>query len=241
MHGFQARVVLIGLVTLILGFAGSTVPASAVAASSPSPGDACRLGGSIKHVIYIQFDNVHLRRDAPNVPSDLEQMPNLLNFIDENGVMLNRHYTPLIAHTANDIITSLSGLYGDRQGIPEANSYGYYNPDGTTSFSRSFTYWTDRIGNGTYNMLYNNGQNTPAPWVPVTSAGCNFGSVAMGNTELENTSPDVANVYGPNSAQALETGEQQYADFVGIGVHCARGSSVCAAHGVPDVLPSQPS
>jgi len=26
----------------------------------------------------IQFDNVHLRRDDPNVPSDLEQMPNLL-------------------------------------------------------------------------------------------------------------------------------------------------------------------
>jgi hypothetical protein len=168
-------------------------------------------------------------------------MPNLLNFVEQNGVMLNRHYTPLIAHTANDIITSLSGLYGDRQGIPEANSYGFYNPDGTTSFSSSFTYWTDKIKNGTYNMLYNNGQNTPAPWTPVTRAGCNFGSVAMGNTELENTSPDVANVYGLNSPQAQETGEQQYADFVGIGVHCAQGSSVCAANGVADVLPSQPS
>jgi len=32
----------------------------------------CRLGngaGDIKHVIYIQFDNVHLTRDNPNVPS----------------------------------------------------------------------------------------------------------------------------------------------------------------------------
>jgi hypothetical protein len=75
----------------------------------------------------------------------------------------------------------------------------------------------------------------------MTRAGCNFGSVAMGNTELENTSPDVANVYGPNSPQALETGEQQYADFVGIGIHCARGSSVCATNGVSDLLPSQPS
>ena len=33
-------------------------------------------GSSIKHVIYIQFDNVHYTRDQANVPSDLEQMPN---------------------------------------------------------------------------------------------------------------------------------------------------------------------
>ena len=45
---------------------------------------ACQLNsptGAVKHVVYIQFDNVHLRRDNPNVPSDLELMPNLLNFI----------------------------------------------------------------------------------------------------------------------------------------------------------------
>jgi len=41
----------------------------------------CNLGNGIKHVVYIQFDNVHFRRDNPNVPSDLEQMPNLLNFL----------------------------------------------------------------------------------------------------------------------------------------------------------------
>lgn len=42
---------------------------------------ACSLqqnGAKIKHVIHITFDNVHLRRDNPNVPSDIEQMPNLL-------------------------------------------------------------------------------------------------------------------------------------------------------------------
>ena len=43
--------------------------------------------GQIKHVVYITFDNVHLRRDNPNVPSDLEQMPNLLNFIVNNGTI----------------------------------------------------------------------------------------------------------------------------------------------------------
>jgi hypothetical protein len=33
-----------------------------------------------KHVINIQFDNTHFRRDNPNVPSDLEQMPHLLRY-----------------------------------------------------------------------------------------------------------------------------------------------------------------
>src|SRR4029079_16215293 len=47
---------------------------------------ACAGGSSpIQHVIYIQFDNTHLLRDRPGVPSDLEQMPNLLNFMKQNG------------------------------------------------------------------------------------------------------------------------------------------------------------
>jgi hypothetical protein len=42
------------------------------------PAPSCQLGrepGSIQHVVYIQFDNTHLRRDIPEVPSDLEQNP----------------------------------------------------------------------------------------------------------------------------------------------------------------------
>jgi hypothetical protein len=42
------------------------------------------------------FDNVHLRRDVPNVPSDLEQIPNLLSFLQGNGVVTGNHHTPLI-------------------------------------------------------------------------------------------------------------------------------------------------
>src|SRR5579884_3597521 len=62
--------------------------------------NSCQLNspaGNVQHVIYIQFDNTHFMRDNPNVPSDLEQMPNLLNFIENNGVMLTNHHTPLIA------------------------------------------------------------------------------------------------------------------------------------------------
>src|SRR5947209_2673293 len=88
--------------------------------------------GNIQHVIYVQFDNRHFRRDNPNVPSDLEQMLHLLNFIEQNGVLLSDHHTPLIAHTATDILTALTGVYGDRHGVPVSNSFRYFNPDGTS-------------------------------------------------------------------------------------------------------------
>ncbi len=75
--------------------------------------------------------------------------------------------------------------------------------------------------------------------------GCNFGTVAGANTELENTVPDVAVVYGKNSPEAKEAGNPNLqnkatADFMGLAVHCARGSAVCASGGRPDVLPDEP-
>ena len=88
---------------------------------------------------------MHFFRDNPNVPSDLEMMPNLLNFIEGNGTLLSNNHTPLIAHTADDILTTLTGLYGDRQGMPISNSYQTYNPDGTTDPAGSFAYWTDPV------------------------------------------------------------------------------------------------
>jgi hypothetical protein len=71
-------------------------------------GGSCALGsekGKIQHVIYLIFDNVHFLRDNPNVPSDLEQMPNLLNFIRGNGTLLTNNHTVLISHTGNGILT----------------------------------------------------------------------------------------------------------------------------------------
>jgi hypothetical protein len=85
------------------------MPSVAKAQPAPPPRPAatsagCNLQsakGQIQHVIYIQFDNVHFRRDNPNVPSDLEQMPHLLNFLETNGTFLTNHHTPLISHTAD--------------------------------------------------------------------------------------------------------------------------------------------
>src|SRR5215831_5545019 len=111
--------------TAMFGAVPFAATASATAAA-PDTSSSCQLdpqNHQIKHVIYLQFDNVHLTRDNPNVPSDLEQMPNLLNFLTSNGTMDANHHTPLIAHTANDILTSLTGVYGDRHGQPIANSY----------------------------------------------------------------------------------------------------------------------
>ena len=58
--------------------------AGATRSSHGEPGPtaaSCQLGHGVKHVINLVFDNVHFFRDNPNVPSDLEQMPHLLNFL----------------------------------------------------------------------------------------------------------------------------------------------------------------
>jgi hypothetical protein len=93
---------------LTAAFAGSAHAACAL--NSPS--------GKLRHVVYVEFDNVHFTRDNPNVPSDLEQMPNLLNFIKQNGTLDAGDHTVLISHTANDILTTETGLYSDDHAKP---------------------------------------------------------------------------------------------------------------------------
>ena len=81
---------------------------STAARTSASPAaSGCSLGANgnpVKHVIYLQFDNVHYRRDAAGVPSDLEQMPHLLNFLQGNGTLMTNDHTILISHTAGGIL-----------------------------------------------------------------------------------------------------------------------------------------
>ena len=137
----------------LLAMAASLLLPVISAADSASPSDKssaskCNLRsakGDIQHVVYLIFDNVHFLRDNPNVLSDLEQMPNLLNFIRHNGTLLTNDHTVLISHTANGILTNFTGLYSDRHGQPVANSYRYFKADGTTASSSSFKYWTDLV------------------------------------------------------------------------------------------------
>jgi hypothetical protein len=211
----------------------------------------CQLNGNIKHVIYLQFDNTHFRRDNANVPSDLEQMPHLLNYIRGNGTLLTNDHTVLISHTATGILTSLTGVYPDRMGQPVSNSYRYFSGNGSRT-GVSFAYWTapvfDPAGSATDHtptMINENGKVAPAPWVPYTRAGCDFGAVATANTILENTAIDIPTVFGANSPEAAEVTSnpgQAFADFVGIGVHCAQDSTLCSAanNGRSDLLPDEP-
>jgi hypothetical protein len=244
------------LVTAI-GFAALQTGGGA-AKTGPVASAGCHLGNGIKHVIYVQFDNTHFLRDNANVPSDLEQMPHLLNFIRGNGTLLTNDHTALISHTATGILTSLTGVYPDRMGIPVSNSFRYFTPAGTTRTGVSFAYWTaplfDPAGppfpppgqtDFTPEMINEQGKIAPAPWVPYTRDGCDFGAVATANTILENTAIDIPTVFGPASPEAAEVTAnpgQAFADFVGLGVHCAQDSSLCSAanHGRPDLLPDEP-
>ena len=275
-----------------VGVAGATATgAQAATIAKPAKTDiatSCDLGNGVKHVVQITFDNVHFFRDNPNVPSDLEQMPNLLDFFEGNGTFLSNNHTPLIAHTADDILTTYTGLYGDRQGMPISNDYEVYNTDGPngtygdTDDAGSFAYWTDPVYDTSStpaqykdtnpNMVYSPvppatakqtvkpDTTTPAPWVPFTRAGCNVGDIATANAELENTSVDIPKVFGtgsPEDEQLINDPDSfkdpETADYVGIAVHCAKGSAFCgdatavkygqttpSATAAPDALPDEP-
>lgn len=211
---------------------------------------ACTLKNGIKHVVYLQFDNTHFHRDNANVPSDLEQMPHLLNFMKQNGVVLGNDHTQLISHTANGILTSMTGAYSDRVGAGAiANSFNYYNSstNNANHYVSSFVYWTDPVnvaagdtttGTDTSYVLVNeNGQNAPAPWVAYTRAGCDVGAIGIADIDLENTSSDIKTAFGASSPEfafvskpssQVSTGVKT-ADFEGIAIHCAQGSAICAA------------
>ncbi len=248
---------LVGALCVIGGTSQVLAASAGTTAKTHDNGNSCRLGNGIKHVVQIGFDNVHFFRDNPNVPSDLELMPNLLNFIEDNGTLLSNNHTPLIAHTADDLLTTATGLYGDRQGEGISNSYQTYNADGTTDPAESFTYWNDPIDDTAYtphaghdtnpNLVYSPVPPatastpvspttiTPAPWVPYTRAGCNVGEIATVNQELENPSPDIADAFGANSpeVQQLNADPDSYkdpevADYIGLAVHCAKGAAFCA-------------
>lgn len=256
MEPFRFTVRLASLLLALFAFLCSSSPSAAQTSTASTSCQLDPVHGKIKHVISVVFDNVHFTRDNPNVPSDLEQMPHLLNFLRQNGTFESNHHAVLISHTADDILTELTGVYGDRHGIPIANSFGVFRANGTVVPNvSSFFYWTDLVsdespttGDSTFAMLTENGKNAPAPWVTFTRAGCDFGAFSTANVVLERTPFDVVKVFGPcpvpanPQLPACEDSDHQNADFIGVALHCAQGSTLCSAGNgaVADLLPQEP-
>jgi hypothetical protein len=235
-------------------------------ARSASAGSSC-LNGQIKHVIYLQFDNTHYNRDNQSVASDLEQMPHLLNFLKNNGTLFTNDHTVVISHTAGGILSTQTGLYPDRHGQAVSNSYFAYDPAKVPFFSTSFKYWTDLVDDATgtrdaFPNMVTAAKTTPAPWVPFTRAGCDFGAISLANIELENTGTgafgDMTQAFGSGStewneavaANAAPSGTAARAsaltDYVGIAIHCATDGGICASNATnmansrADSLPDEP-
>jgi hypothetical protein len=206
----------------VLAIATTSIASANEASAKPNKGtsSSCQISGptgDVKHVIFLIFDNVHFLRDNPNVPSDVEQMPHLLNFIRNNGTLMTNDHTVLISHTANGILTNLTGMYSDRHGQSVSNSYRFFRPDGSTASSSSFKYWIDGTDSGNpaasppllptdpnFNMVNADSgtpKNAPAPWVPYTEAGCDFGATALANVVLENNNA-IAFRAGPTTLAA---------------------------------------
>ena len=223
------KVALACCAALSVGGLAAIPPGSASAA----PASSCALGpnGHVKHVIIVQFDNVHLRRDNPNVASDIEQIPALDNFMKDNGTLLSNDHTVLISHTADGIVSTETGLYPSENGLGVANTYPYLDSEQTgthnsasyadvpgTSDSSAFKYWTDPTSSEDplYTLINQppsesnpDGVNTPAPWVAFTRVGCDFAGVGSADMEFENDTSDISNVYGASSSQ-YEFGNWSY-------------------------------
>jgi hypothetical protein len=201
-------------------------------------------GSALKHIVFLEFDNLHLERDVPNVPSDLEQMPHLFQFLTDHGLLSANDHTVQISHTANGFLTPQAGLYSDQLGSAVSNTFFRFMPDGSFRPSSLFVYWTARVAPGGVPVLIDaQGKNTPAPWPAFTKAGCDIGYAGIAGTVLESVPTDLENVFGKDSPEAQEGRSDKgraTADFVGLAIHCAQGSALCGGpEAVADPLPDQ--
>ena len=225
--------------------AGATAPPAANATPTSS---GCNLGSGIQHVIYLQFDNTHLARDdRANVPSDLEQMPHLLELLPGNGTMMANDHTVLISHTAGGILSSLTGVYPDRHGKPCRTATCAIRT-GTFSFPSSFGYWTDPSSAADRPTVPN--MITPRRLQRAGSVGhvhprrlrrrrhrlCEHRARKYRHWRERRRLQGVR--HGFTAMRARRRGKRRgpatrraiaQTDFVGFAVHCAQGSAPCAS------------
>ncbi len=158
-------------------------------------------------------------------------------FLQRDGVIASNHQTSPLAQQAPDTLTILTGLFGDRMGVPIGDSSAAFRGDGSVGIASALAYWTATGSDGKPLMLADTGKMAPAPWVPFTRAGCDVGAFAVTGLTLQQLGPDVATALGASEARAAAGNpEQARASLLGIAIHCARGSLLCGnVHARPDL------
>ena len=166
-----------GIAALVaVQIAGASSP-QAAARPGPEAGGVPPRNG-VKHVIYLQFDNVHLQPGPPNVPSDLRadaapaQLPQ-----GERHALHERPHDPDLAYGGRDPVARCTGLY-PRPAGPDGLEQLRLLPEARrrTAELHELVQVLDEPGrrrpNDTKpNMITDTGVTTPAPWVPFTRNG----------------------------------------------------------------------
>ena len=115
-RGLRALGFLLIASLIATGFAAAKVQSGGGRASRTLAASGCQLnsvGGKIKHVVYLQFDNTHYTRDNPSVASDLEQMPHPAQFPQgERDAVHERPHDPDLAHRGRDPVHPNRSLPG---------------------------------------------------------------------------------------------------------------------------------
>ena len=86
---------------------------AALPAFGSSPAPRCKLGDDdrrIDHVVYIQFDNTHLRRDRAAVPSDPAEIRAALDAEAFHGQSINDQQARRWIDRADDLIVEAGEL-----------------------------------------------------------------------------------------------------------------------------------
>ena len=94
-------------------------------------------------------------------------------------------------------------------GIPIANSFGFFRPDGSVGFQASFGYWTDKALTGLPLDGRRARQDGAGAVGPFTRAGCDVGAVGSANIVLENNNSNIVSVFGAGSPEAAEVNTTQ--------------------------------
>ncbi|MSP13668.1 MAG: hypothetical protein EXR62_12020 [Chloroflexi bacterium] len=119
--------------------------------------------GSVKHLIFIGFDNTHL--------ADIKKMPHLTAFLERGALFTNSH-SVLISHTAPNFISLATGQYPDKHGVPNNTFF-------VKGQAQTWAFWETKTPNGKPYIF------SPPPWQIYNQAGMDVGVVGYSDMALE--------------------------------------------------------